>query len=294
MSKRYQDIYPSAALLDSAQIIRRPSALALLTVEYFEAEPASMPHEVFSQHHILINLKDEPHRVENWRDDEHRDFIYHKYEIVVTPAGVKSGWHWHARSKVIVITLQPKQLEHFTQSELGVLLSDAQLKNLPQFMDEDISQAGLQLLEALKTETLGSQLMFESLARVFLVKLIQKYGQMRNDQPEFRKGFTAKHYKRVLELVSNRYGETITLEDMAREAGLSPHHFSRLFKETIGKSPMQYVTAHRIEAAKKLMANSTNPMIDVALCCGFADQAHFSRTFKQLEGITPKEYRHAK
>jgi AraC family transcriptional regulator len=291
MPKRYQEIYPSEALLDSAQLIKRPSALALLNLEFFEAEPASMPYEVFAQHHILINLRDKPMRVENTRDGVLRDFIYHKNEIVVTPAGMKSGWRWFEKSKVIVITLEPKQLEQFAQSELGVLLTNSQLKNLPQFKDEDITQAGVQLKEALQVRELGSEVMFESLARVFLVKLIQKYGEVRDEAHAFRAGFTSKHYKRVLDLVSRRYSETITLEDMATEAGISPHHFSRLFKETIGKSPMQYVTSYRIEQAKKFLKNPELTMVDIAFRCGFADQAHFSRTFKLFEGITPKEYR---
>lgn len=83
----------------------RPSAAELLSLEYFEADPASMPTQAFEQHHVLINLRDKPHRVENWRDGEHRDFIYRKYEIVVTPAGVQSGWRWHEKSRCIVITL---------------------------------------------------------------------------------------------------------------------------------------------------------------------------------------------
>ena len=94
---KYQDIYPSDPLVQSVDLVR-PMAADLLTLEYFEAEPASMPTDRYSQHHIILNLKDEPHRLENWRDGEHRDFIYHQNEIIVTPAGVESGWKWHVKS----------------------------------------------------------------------------------------------------------------------------------------------------------------------------------------------------
>ncbi len=290
MPRRYQDIYPSRPILDSATL-GRPSAADLLTLEYFEAEPDKMPTEAYAQHHILLNLRDEPHRVENWRDGEHRDFIFHKDEIVVTPAGVPSGWRWHERSKVIVITLDPGKLERFAQSELGVLLTGAQLQNLPQFTDADICQAGVLLKDALANPGVGSDVMFESLARVFLIKLIQKYGQRIENEPDYAKGFTARHYKRVLDFVAARYGGAITLEGMAREAGLSPSHFSRLFKQTIGKSPMQFVMAYRVERAKQALTRSDTPLIEIALSSGFADQAHFSRVFKQAEGMTPKAYR---
>ena len=289
MPNRYQNVYPEQPLLDSSDMAR-PQAADLLTLEFFEAEPGEMPHEVFSQHHILLNLRAEAHRVENWRDQEYRDFIFQQNEIIVTPAGIKSGWKWHAKSKVIVITLEPSKLEKFAQSELGILLTDEQLKDVPQFIDEDIVQAATMLRDALNSN-IGSAVMFESLARVFLTKLIQKYGIERDDQLEFSKSFTSRHYKRVLDYIAKNYSKNIVLENLAGEAGISPYHFSRLFKQTIGQSPHQFVMAYRVEQAKTMLLDQTRPMIDIAHVCGFSDQAHFSRVFKQFQGSTPKQWR---
>jgi AraC family transcriptional regulator len=286
---RYQDIYPSPPLLRSADHAR-PSAADLLSLEYFEAEPATMPELVFDQHHVLLNLRDDPLRVENWRDGEHRDFIYRKYEITVTPAGVRSGWRWHETSKVIVITLDPAKFERFAQSELGLLLTARQLRDLPQFRDEDIVTAGEMLLDALRNRAAGSAVMFESLARVFLIKLIQKYGLERADY-EFTSSFTARHYQRVLDHIAAHYAEELTVEDLARRAGLSEFHFSRLFKRTIGRSPHQFILSYRVEQGTRLLADRDRPLADIALICGFADQAHFARSFKKFTGATPREYR---
>ena len=284
----YQDIYPCEPLIQSIDLVR-PTAADLLTLEYFEAEPASMPTDRYSQHHIILNLKDEPHRLENWRDGEHRDFTYHKNEIIVTPAGVESGWKWHVKTKCIIITLDPAKFEQFAQTELGIILSTEQLKDLPQFLDEDITQSGIQLKESLQCD-LGSQVMFESYARIFLTKLILKYG-LQEEEYDFTKSFTAQHYKQVLDYIAINYGDNILLEDMAAEANLSPSHFSRLFKQTIGQSPYQFLMAYRVEQAKKMLGKPNALMIDIALYCGFSDQAHFSRTFKKIEGLTPKQYR---
>ncbi len=286
MSK-YQDIYPSEPLIQSVDLVR-PQAADLLTLEYFEADPASMPTDRYEQHHIILNLKDQPHRLENWRDGEHRDFIYHKNEIIVTPAGVETGWRWHAQSKCIIITLDPTKFEKFAQTELGILLSTGQLKDLPQFLDEDITQAGIQLLEALQCE-MGSQVMFESFARIFLTKLILKYG-LQSEEYDFSKSFTAQHYKQVLDYIAVNYGKNILLEDLAAQADLSPSHFSRLFKQAIGQSPYQFLMAYRVEQAKQMLDKPNALMIDIAFSCGFSDQAHFSRTFKKIEGLTPKQY----
>ena len=292
MGNRYQDIYPSSPILDSGALLR-PSAAELLTLEYFEAPPGQMPERIFNQHHVLINLREEPTRVENFREKKHIDFIFKKDDIVVTPAGLRSGWKWHEKSKVIVVTLEPEKLERFAHHEVGVLLTSTQLKSIQLFNDPDICQAGIMLKDALTSKEIGSDILFESLARVFLVKLIQKYGDYPEEELKFAKGFTTRHYKCVLDYVQTHFSEAICVEDLAKQAALSPSHFSRLFKQTIGKSPMQFVMSYRIEQAKKQLTDKDLPLINIALSCGFSDQAHFSRVFKQSLGTTPNAYRNS-
>jgi AraC family transcriptional regulator len=290
MPLRYQDVYPSPPMLDSASLTR-PSAAALLTAEYFEAPPGAMPYEAFAQHHLVLSLQEVAHRVENRRDGVMHDYEIERFDVVVTPAGVRSGWRWHATSKCIIVTLEPDAFARFAESEVGVLLTNEQLKSHARFRSEDICQAGSMLVDALRQGGLGSGLMFEALARVFLVKLIQTFGDIRDEEAEFRTGFTAKHYKRVLDFIEANLERTIAVEELADVAGISPFHFSRLFKETLGTSPHQFVMNFRVEKAKKHLANPDAPLIDVALGCGFADQAHFSRVFKQATGQTPREFR---
>ncbi|WP_395173044.1 hypothetical protein [Roseibium alexandrii] len=94
-----------------------------MSVRYFRAEPDTMPEEVFEEHHVLLNLCKTPHRVQNWRGGELRDFTFEKDEIVVTPAGLRSGWRWFGTSDVIVVTLDPKKVERFELHELGLVLT---------------------------------------------------------------------------------------------------------------------------------------------------------------------------
>jgi len=289
--KRYQEVYPSEALLRSRDVVRT-RARELLTVEYFEAEPASMPYEVFSQHHVLLNLNEKDHRVENTRDGVHHDFVYKKFEVVVTPAGVKSGWIWHAKTKVIVVTLEPEKLKKFALVELGVVLETAQLKSQTHFFDQDLVQIGAHMVDALRSK-LGSDVMFESFARVFLTKLIQRYG-LQSQELESRRGFTAVRCKRVFDYIVQNFGRDISLEELAREAELSPSHFSRLFKEAVGEAPYQYLMMYRIEQSKRLLTDPDLSLAEVALATGFSDQPHFTRVFKQLEGVTPNAYRTSK
>ncbi|MBO9450679.1 helix-turn-helix transcriptional regulator [Tropicibacter sp. R16_0] len=292
MPRRYADIYPSLPLLNSDET-RHMSAAALMSVRYFQAEPDSMPEEVFAEHHVLLNLCDTSHRVQNRRDGVLRDFTFHKNEIVVTPAGIRSGWRWFGTSDVIVVTLDPDQVEAFAHRELGIILDHQQLVDLPQFSDADLCNAGIILRDALETDDLTSGVMFEAMSRVFLVKLLQRYGQQRAEELAASARFTSDHFRRVLEHIRAHLDRTITVDDLAGQAGMSPSHFARVFKETLGQTPMQYVLAYRIEQAARMMRDKHLQLGEIALSCGFADQAHFSRSFKQITGQTPRQYRAA-
>lgn len=285
---RYQDVYPSEALLRSFDVVR-PRAGDLMTLEYFEAAPGAMPRRAFAQHHVLLNLNPVAHRVENWRSSGYRDFMLAENEVVVTPAGLENGWCWHAPSRVIVVTLEPERLARFVQSELGLILTAGQLRDVPQVLDADLVAAGRMALDALSAADTAS-VMFDALARVFLVKLVKRYGEERAADLEFMRGFSAEQYKRVLDHVADHYAEPIAVETMARIAGMSASRFARAFKTVLNETPYQFVTDYRIERAKEFLVGRQFALSEIALKCGFSDQPHFTRLFKQATGKTPRDW----
>lgn len=86
--------------------------------------------------------------------------------------------------------------------------------------------------------------------------------------------------------------ETISLETLADQAGLSPYHFLRIFKAAKGLPPHTFQTQLRIDLAKKLLSRGED-IADVAYRIGFSDQCHFSRKFRQFTGATPRQYKMA-
>ena len=79
--------------------------------------------------------------------------------------------------------------------------------------------------------------------------------------------------------------------DCASEARLSKSHFSRAFKATFGTTVARYVLRRRVEEAKRLMLVSHDPLSQIALACGFGDQAHYCRVFRDVVGISPNSWR---
>jgi len=97
---------------------------------------------------------------------------------------------------------------------------------------------------------------------------------------------------RMREFVITGLDGEISVEAMAAEAGLSPFHFSRLFRATFGVPPYRYVLQARIaRAAHLLRAESGRTVADIALEVGFASQAHMTHAFRTCMGQTPARWR---
>lgn len=88
-------------------------------------------------------------------------------------------------------------------------------------------------------------------------------------------------------------GDAIGLEDAAREAGLSPFHFLRLFARVHGVTPHQYLLRARLRRAASLLADDDRAITDVAYDSGFADLSNFIRTFRAAAGVSPSRFRKA-
>jgi transcriptional regulator GlxA family with amidase domain len=86
----------------------------------------------------------------------------------------------------------------------------------------------------------------------------------------------------------------IRSSDLAAIARLSPCHFSRVFRNSFGCSPLEYVMQRRVQRAQGLMLSTDAPLSQIALDCGLADQAHFSRLFRRFVGETPRSWRRAR
>ncbi|MGN6465187.1 MAG: helix-turn-helix transcriptional regulator, partial [Rhizobiaceae bacterium] len=83
----------------------------------------------------------------------------------------------------------------------------------------------------------------------------------------------------------------VSLTELASECGLSPRHFARAFKQSVGVAPHHWMVRRRCDRAKDMLRGSETSLADIALACGFADQSHFTRTFTRVFGISPGAWR---
>jgi transcriptional regulator GlxA family with amidase domain len=97
--------------------------------------------------------------------------------------------------------------------------------------------------------------------------------------------------RRTLAYVEANLASKMDIDDLANVVALSRSHFSRAFKRSLGFSPMEYVVVRRVERAKAMISGTREPLAEVALACGFADQAHLNRRFRDIVGVSPGRWR---
>jgi AraC-like DNA-binding protein len=103
----------------------------------------------------------------------------------------------------------------------------------------------------------------------------------------------ARHLLRAKDLADARYGEALTVRDLARAAGLSPAHFSRAFAAAFGEPPHRYLLTRRLERAAALLRTTDWPVTEIGLAVGWTSLGSFTTTFRRVYGTTPTAYRRA-
>jgi two-component system, response regulator YesN len=97
--------------------------------------------------------------------------------------------------------------------------------------------------------------------------------------------------QQAVRYINHNYRTDIRLDAVAKEAGMSPSHFSRVFRKVMGLSYQGYLNGSRIAKAKNLLRTSPRSITEIAVSLGFADSTGFGRIFKKLTGQTPSAYR---
>jgi AraC family transcriptional regulator len=111
------------------------------------------------------------------------------------------------------------------------------------------------------------------------------------NEPSSRGGLASWQAKRVVAYIESNIGRSLRVADLAGIVQLSISHFSRAFRRSFGRTPRAYVKVQRMRHAQVIMLNSREPLSQVALACGMCDQAHFTRVFRKVVGISPSVWR---
>ncbi len=131
----------------------------------------------------------------------------------------------------------------------------------------------------------------ESLATSLAVHLASQHGGGKTSQSGIDIcGLSGTQLRKAIAYIQDHLSEEVSLKNIAGAAGLSPFHFARQFKLSMGYSPYQYVLRQRIERVKLSLMRGGASLSEIAEQTGFYDQSHLAQQFKRHCGVTPKKF----
>jgi len=205
--------------------------------------------------------------------------------VVLNPGVVHSGgpapasmWCW--RTFYIPVPLMQRMAQELTGGDRGVPYFARNLISDP-YAVAMLTRAHL-ALEKPESALGRESFLLEALASLLAHHAAKKV----NPRPIGSENRAVARAKEILEALP---GENVSLETLAREANLSPFHLCRVFRRETGLSPHEYQVLVRARLAKTHLANGL-PISQAAVEAGFFDQAHLTRHFKRIFGVTPGQY----
>lgn len=159
--------------------------------------------------------------------------------------------------------------------------------------DPGLNQILNTVRETLHEPAQGAGLKIDYIARALAAHLLCHHSVHGHTSPQLRPSqqLSARQLRSVLDYIEENLAANIAIADLAEVTGLSKVHFIRKFKASTQQTPYQYVVSTRVKKAKQLLSAPQAEFANIAVSCGFADQAHFSNCFKRVVGTSPSNYR---
>lgn len=269
---------------------RRAAKWEGIRLEHYRFKAGELPEHSHAEHLLTVSMggcKGEIETASGFRASERA-----RGSVCVIPSGAPFTTRIRDESEYLVIYLDPTLVLRAASESNGPRRALEVVESCAE-SDPVVRSVGLALLAELEGDNLGGRLYTESLANVLAVHLLRRYTNSAGDGAHrFTGGLGGQRLKQIKDYVADNYAAEISLDDLARVAGMSTFHFAREFKRTTGTTPHQYLIKYRVERAKALLLKEGDmPLVEVGAQSGFSHQSHFTRLFRRLTGTTPQVYR---
>ncbi len=258
-----------------------------LTFTHYCHPPHKTVEHGLLQHSLVITDPKSCFQAERRLDGKFKRYAHGNGRLDVIPAFLSHWTNWDREVEFSVIAICPTLLNQTTQE-----LMQREIELIPQFSIDDpvIQQLALALKTEIQTGCMSGRSYGELLGMALAARLVQNYAA-RKPSLEFKaSGLPQSQLKRVIDYMKANLTQDLSILDLATLTSLSESHFSRLFKQSVGIAPYQYLMQQRVERAKQLLEKQSIAISSIALDCGFANQTHLTKVFRQMTRMTPKAY----
>jgi AraC family transcriptional regulator len=242
-------------------------------------------------HMALVMLTPQPGREVSLNSDRRSRFLAPVGTVEIIPSNAEVFARWKSAKENLLLALAPEQLSRLAGLELET--EDFEFQSLaPGHVDEKALLLANLVREEFQSGEPLNHLYMDSLMTVFSTYLLRNYSSLQDrPAPRRRGGLPPKAWRDVQDYIRANIGEQLSVERLALVAGLSPSHFLRAFRQTVGQAPHQYVHATRLELAEQLVMTTDMPLARIASLAGFASHSHMTASMRRHKFTTPSTLR---
>jgi AraC family transcriptional regulator len=204
--------------------------------------------------------------------------------LAICPAGIDCSAETDASADMLLIAIKPGQLALAAAEDSAI---EAQLNERLSGYDAEL----MRLARALAAENAGGYpngpLFWNEASGRFMCRLV--FGHASMPENLGRGSLEQRALLRIRDHILAHLGEPIEVAELAKLAGRSPFHFSRVFARSVGMTPHRYVVHLRLQAAIEQVRQGHAGLAEIAADTGFADQSHLSRWIRRVHGVAPSE-----
>jgi AraC family transcriptional regulator len=259
-----------------------------IALENWSVPAVLIPRHEHPEHFLHVVLRGQVKYQVATKGRLHR-FTSRPGTIFLLPRGTVDEVNWAGPTHRVALAIHPRVLTGALEETAHQ--ADVELTEHWDLIDPHISALVTEMTADLGDCSPAGPIYGEALANALAVYLVKRYAVRRITPTFYKGGLSAYRLKRVLDYISDNLQSDISLFDLATIAGMSPHYFSELFKQSTGRSPHNYVLLQRMERAKQLLRDTGHSIIETGLDVGFQNPSHFARMFRKLEGVTPSRFR---
>jgi AraC family transcriptional regulator len=226
-----------------------------------------------------------------------RPWITHRLKkgsFFLTTGGPPYECRWKAVSpepfQSIQVAIGLPALDRAMEEVFGADAPRARLRDVSAFTDPALEFWVEQVRDELQRRK-ASPLYVQSIAHAVAIHLARNYTQKLQGSGSGSPSLPGYKLRQMTEWMADHLADEFNLGQLATRAGLSKFYFDRLFKTATGVSPSKYHTTLRMDEAKRLLRESKDDIIDVAMIVGYANPSHFAQVFRKETGLSPSDYR---
>lgn len=247
---------------------------------------ASVDEAAGLHHYLSLNLDDRPLTMEvKGKLGDFRRVVLRRGAAWICPANEPVSVRLNSDFRYARVSIDPLYFDRLVSSQPES--PELQLQRTYGVAEPQITHIVSALVAESDAGNPGGLAFVEALAAGLSHQFVLHAGVRQPSPVRHRGGLSAAAKRRALELMDAHLDSNVSVQLLADEVGLSPAHFARGFKETMGVAPHQYLLHLRLDRSRRMLDSENANLADVAQRTGFADQAHFTRFFKREYGVTP-------